>query len=186
MLAWLNALGLSGRALIAGLNENPENGTGGGKWPGAERRGRPRPPSLSICNNCKNGSYLCTFPMKRQSLKLDEIDWQALMGIACQMGCEYRDEPSRRRLIDQIASGKLTVVDKPDKLIRSFQEKMRQLLREQQEKKLTASFMAEAERNPLRHERKRRTAGIAPRGAQEELEKATGYRDEFGRLTKLE
>jgi len=124
--------------------------------------------------------------MKRQSLKLDEIDWQALMGIACQMGCEYRDEPSWRRLIDQIASGKLTVVDRPDKRIKAFQEKMRQPLREERKKKLTANLMAQAERNRLRHERKRRAAGIAPRGAQEELEKATGYRDESGMVTEPE
>jgi len=44
--------------------------------------------------------------------------------------------------------------------------------------------MAQAERNRLRHERKRRAAGIAPRGAQDELEKATGWRDEFGRLNE--
>jgi hypothetical protein len=30
--------------------------------------------------------------MKRESLKLDEIDWQALLGIACDCGCEYRGE----------------------------------------------------------------------------------------------
>lgn len=162
----------------------PENGTGDGDGPGAERRGRPRPPSLSICNNCINGSYLSNPTMKRQSLKLDEIDWQALTGIAADCGCEYRGEPSWRRLIDHIASGKLTVMDKPDKRIQAFQEKMRQPLQEQQAKQLTASFMAQAERNRLRHERKRRAAGIAPRGAQDELEKATGWRDEFGRLNE--
>ena len=124
--------------------------------------------------------------MKRQSLKLDEIDWQVLTGIAADCGCEYRGEPSWRRLIDQIASGKLTVADRPDKRIQAFQEKMRQPLREQQQKKLLANFMARAERNRLRHEWKRRAAGIAPRGAQEELEKATGYRDEFGRLMEAE
>jgi hypothetical protein len=124
--------------------------------------------------------------MKRQSLKMDEIDWQALTGIAADLGCEYRGEPSWRRLIDQIASGKLTVADKPDKRITAFQKKMRRPLQEQQKKKLLANLMAQAERNRLRHERKRRAVGIAPRGAQEELEKATGYRDEFGRLTEPE
>jgi len=42
------------------------------------------------------------------------------------------------------------------------------------------------ERDRLRPEWKRRKAGIPPCGAQEELEKATGYRDESGRLTDPE
>jgi len=120
--------------------------------------------------------------MKRQSLKLDDIDWQVLLGIAADCGCEYRGEPSWRRLFDHIASGKLTVVDRPDKRVQAFQEKIRRPLREQQEQRLNAR----SERERLRHEQKRRAAGIPPRGAQEELEKATGYRDEFGRLTDTE
>jgi len=124
--------------------------------------------------------------MKRQSLKLDEIDWQALMGIAADCGCEYRGEPSWRRLFDHIASGKLTVVDRPDKKIQAFQEKMRKPIREQRHQEQTINWKAQDERERLRHERKRRAAGIPPRGAQEELEKATGYRDEFGRLTDSE
>ena len=122
--------------------------------------------------------------MKRQSLKLDEIDWQALMGIAADCGCEYRDEPSWRRLIDHIASGRLTVVNRPDKRIQAFQEKMRKPIREQRHQEQAINWTAQAERERLRHERKRRAAGIAPRGAQEALEQATGYRDEFGRLTE--
>jgi len=122
--------------------------------------------------------------MKRQSLKLDEIDWQVLTGIASELGCEYRGEPSWRRLIDYIASGKLTVVAKPDKKIQVFQEKLRKPIREQREEERAINCEAQSERNRLRHERKRRAAGIPPRGAQEELEKATGYRDEFGRLTE--
>lgn len=43
-----------------------------------------------------------------------------LGGIAADCGCEYRGEPSWRRLIDHIASGKLTVVDKPNKRIQAF------------------------------------------------------------------
>ena len=50
--------------------------------------------------------------MKRQSLKLDEIDWQVLLGIAADCGCEYRGTPSWRRLFDDIASGKLSVVNR--------------------------------------------------------------------------
>jgi hypothetical protein len=123
--------------------------------------------------------------MKRQSLKLDEIDWQALTGIAADCGCEYRGEPSWRRLIDEIASGKLTVVAKPDKRIQAFQEKMRRPIREQRNDEQAANWDAQAERDRLRQERKRRAAGIPPRGAQEELEKATGYRDDYGRLNDI-
>jgi hypothetical protein len=123
---------------------------------------------------------------KRQSLKLDEIDWQVLTGIAADCGCEYRGEPSWRRLIDHIASGKLTVVDKPDKKIQAFQKKLRRPGQEQQVRQILANITAKEERDRLRQERNRRKAGIAPRGAQEELEKATGYRDEFGRLTDAE
>ena len=113
--------------------------------------------------------------MKRQSLKLDEIDWQTLQGIAADCDCEYRGEPSWRRLIDDIASGKLTVVDKPNKRIQAFQEKMRKPIREQRQIEQAINWQRQDERDRLRQERKRRKAGIAPRGAQEELEKATGY-----------
>jgi hypothetical protein len=121
--------------------------------------------------------------MKRQSLKLDEIDWQALMGIAADCGCEYRGEPSWRRLIDEIASGKLSVVNRPDKRIRAFQEKLRKPIREQREKQSSAKWVARMECDRLRQEKIRRAAGIPPRGAQEALDEAMGYRDEFGRLT---
>ena len=124
--------------------------------------------------------------MKRQSLKLDEIDWQALLGIACDCGCEYRGEPSWRRLFDEIASGKPTVVNRSDKRIRAFQEKMRRPIIEARQKQLSANREARMERDRLRQERKRRAAGIPPQGAQKALEQATGYRDEFGRLIELE
>ena len=122
--------------------------------------------------------------MKRQSLKLDEIDWQVLTGIAADCGCEYRGEPSWRRLIDHIASGKLTVLDKPNKRIQAFQEKMRKPIREQRHVEQAASWKAQAERDRFRQEQHRRAAGIPPRGAQDELEKATGYRDDFGWLNE--
>ena len=121
--------------------------------------------------------------MKRQSLKLDEIDWQVLMGIAADCGCEYRGEPSWRRLFDDIASGKLSVVNKPDKRVRNFQAKRRRPLIEQRQKQQTANWTARSERDRLRQEQNRRAAGIPPRGAQETLDEATGYRDAFGRLT---
>jgi len=122
--------------------------------------------------------------MKRQSLKLDDIDWQVLLGIAADCGCEYRGLPSWRRLFDDIASGKLSVVNRPDKRIRAFQEKLRRPLLEQREKESSANWMARIERDRLRQEQKRRAAGIPPRGAQEALDEAMGYRDEFGRLTE--
>ena len=121
--------------------------------------------------------------MKRQSLKLDEIDWQVLLGIARECGCEYRGEPSWRRLFDDIASGKLSVVNKPDKRVRNFQAKRRRPLIEQRQKQQTANWTARSERDRLRQEQNRRAAGIPPRGAQETLDEATGYRDAFGRLT---
>lgn len=101
--------------------------------------------------------------MKRQSLKLDEVDWQALTGLAADLGCEYRGEPSWRRLIDHIASGKLTVVDRPDKRIQAFQEKMRRPTQEQQVKRSLAKITAKMERDRLRQEEQRRAAGILPR-----------------------
>ena len=121
--------------------------------------------------------------MKRQSLKLDEIDWQVLLGIAADCGCEYRGTPSWRRLFDDIASGKLSVVNKPDKRVRNFQAKRRRPLIEQRQKQQTANWTARSERDRLRQEQNRRAAGIPPRGAQETLDEATGYRDAFGRLT---
>ena len=121
--------------------------------------------------------------MKRQSLKLDEIDWQVLMGIAADCGCEYRGTPSWRRLIDAIASGKLSVVNRPDKHVRDFQAKRRRPMIEQRQKQQAANWTARGERDRLRQEQTRRAAGIPPRGAQEALDEATGYRDESGRLT---
>ena len=101
--------------------------------------------------------------MKRKSLKLDEIDWQTLLGIARELGCEYQGKPSWRRLIDAIASGNLTVVNRPDKRIRAFQEKMRKPMRDEQRKREAANWLARPERDRLRQERKRRAAGIPPR-----------------------
>jgi hypothetical protein len=121
--------------------------------------------------------------MKRQSLKLDDIDWQVLLGIAADCGCEYRGTPSWRRLIDAIASGKLSVVNRPDKRVRDFQAKQRQPLIEQRQKQQSANWTARSERDRLRQEQNRRVAGIPPRGAQEALDEATGCRDESGRLT---
>ena len=122
--------------------------------------------------------------MKRQSLKLDEFDWQVLLGIAADCGCEYRGTPSWRRLFDDIASGKLSVVNRPDKRVRDFQTKMRRPMIEQRQKQQTANWTARSERDRLRQEQKRRAAGIPPRGAQEALDQAMGYRDEFGILTE--
>jgi hypothetical protein len=124
--------------------------------------------------------------IKRQSLKLDKIDWQVLLDIAADCGCEYRGLPSWRRLFDDIASGKLTVINRPDKRVRDAQAKLRRPMLEQRQKQQTANWAASSERDRLRQEQNRRAAGIPPRGAQEALEESTGYRDEFGRLTEPE
>ena len=98
--------------------------------------------------------------------------------------CQYSGlTPLWRRLFDDIASGNLSVVNRPDKRVRDFQTKMRRPLIEQRQKQQTANWTARGERDRLRQEQNRRAAGIPPRGAQEALDEATGYRDEFGRLT---
>jgi hypothetical protein len=106
-----------------------------------------------------------------------------LLGIAADCGCEYRGTPSWRRLFDDIASGKLSVVNRPDKRVRDFQAKLRRPMIEQRQKQQTANWQARGERDRLRQEQKRRAAGIPPRGAQAALDEATGYRDASGRLT---
>ena len=88
--------------------------------------------------------------MKRQSLKLDEIDWQILLGIAADCDCEYRGPPSWRRLIDAIANGKLSVVNRPDEHVRDFQAKRRRHMIEQRQKQQTANRTTRSERDRLR------------------------------------
>ena len=65
-----------------------------------------------------------------------------------------------------------------------FQAKLRRPLIEQRQNQQSANWTARSERDRLRQEQKRRAAGIAPRGAQEALDEATGHRDESGRLTE--
>jgi len=113
--------------------------------------------------------------MKRQSLKLDEVDWQVLLGIAKECGCVYLGEPSWRRLFDAIASGNLSVVNRPDKRVRELQAKLRRPMLEQRQKQQKAIWAASMERARLRQEQKRRAAGIPPQGAQEALDEATGW-----------
>ena len=120
--------------------------------------------------------------MKRQSLKLDEIDWQALTGIAAHCGCEYRGEPSWRRLIDWIASGKLTVVDKPNRRIQAFQNQMLRPRRDE----MAARIGKRMEQDRQRQDQKRRVAGILPRGAQEALDREMGQTDEFSVLEQMD
>jgi len=95
---------------------------------------------------------------KRQSLELDTVDWQALAKIAHACRCTYRGKPSWRRLVHQIASGKLLVLPKPDKRILAFQETMRA---PEQDQRL-AKIKARMERDRMRQEQKRRAAGILP------------------------
>ena len=75
------------------------------------------------------------------------------------------------------------MVNRPDKRVRDFQAKQRQPMIEQRKKQQAVNWTARGERDRLRQEQKRRAAGIAPRGAQEALDEATGHRDESGRLT---
>jgi hypothetical protein len=101
--------------------------------------------------------------MKRKSLKLDDIDWQALQGIASDHGCKYRGEPSFRRLVRAIARGEVAVVNRPSKRVRDFQEQMRRPMREQEERESLAKCHARAERDRWRQEQNRLKAGISPR-----------------------
>ena len=124
--------------------------------------------------------------MKRHSLKFDELDQRVLLGIAHECGCQYQGNPSWRRLIHKIVTGDLTVLNKPDQCVREFQAELRQPMLEQRQKQAPAKRKAQAERDRLRQEQKRRAAGIAPSGAQEALEIATGYRNECGILNPCE
>ena len=47
--------------------------------------------------------------MRRESLKLQESDWQRLDKLAAATGSEYSGKPSWRRLILRIARGEVTV-----------------------------------------------------------------------------
>jgi len=96
---------------------------------------------------------------KRQSIKLDTADWLALAKIAHACRSTYRGKSSWRRLIHQIARGKLLVLPKPDKRILALQETLR--APEQDER--MAKIEARMERDRLRQEQKRRAAGILPR-----------------------
>lgn len=46
--------------------------------------------------------------MRRESLKLQESDWQRLDKLAAATGSEYSGKPSWRRLILRIARGEVT------------------------------------------------------------------------------
>jgi hypothetical protein len=75
------------------------------------------------------------------------------------------------------------MASRPAGRVRDFQAKLRRPMIEQRQKQQTANWTARGERDRLRQEQNRRAAGIPPRGAQEALDEAMGYRDEFGRLT---
>ena len=93
--------------------------------------------------------------MKRKSLKLDEIDWQVLLGIAADCGCEYRGKPSWRRLVHEIASGKLSVVNRPNQRLRDFQDEAAKADAWRNSKnKRWRNWTARSERDRLRQERK--------------------------------
>jgi hypothetical protein len=75
----------------------------------------------------------------------------------------FRDSIFRQ--IDDVASGRLSVVDRPDRRVQAFQEKMRRPVTEQREKQLAADCMDRMERERLRQEQKRRAAGIPATGS---------------------
>ena len=113
-------------------------------------------------------------PLKRKSTEMEDANWIALEKVAARCGCTYGGKPSWRRLLTLIARGVLAV---------SVRDKVRvHEIRKRKEWTL-AELDAHAERDRLRQEKIRRAAGIPPRGTQEALDEATGYRDEFGRLT---
>lgn len=112
--------------------------------------------------------------LKRKSTEMDDANWIALEKVAARCGCTYGGKPSWRRLLTLIARGVLVV---------NVQDKSRLHEIRPWRKWTSAELHARAERDRLRQEQKRRAAGIPPRGAQEALDEATGYRDESGRLT---
>lgn len=57
--------------------------------------------------------------MKRESLKLQESDWQALQTLAGETGSLYGGEPSWRRLVKRIARGELRLMDGRQKLVQA-------------------------------------------------------------------
>ncbi len=113
--------------------------------------------------------------LKRKSTEMEDANWLALEKVAARCGCTYGGKPSWRRLLTLIARGVLAV---------SVKDKSGLLLIRQPRIWTTAELNARAERDRLRQERKRRAAGIPPSGAQEALDKATGYHDEFGFLNE--
>jgi hypothetical protein len=50
--------------------------------------------------------------MKRESLKMSESDWTALLAVAQKTGSIYSDKPSWRRLILRIARGEILCREK--------------------------------------------------------------------------
>ncbi len=104
--------------------------------------------------------------LKRKSTEMDDANWLALEKVAARCGCTYGGKPSWRRLLTLIARGVLVV---------SVKDKSEPLWIRQPRIWTTAELDARAERDRLRQEKIRRAAGIPPDGAQEALEKSTGY-----------
>ena len=116
--------------------------------------------------------------LKRASTEMTQAKWEALSQIAADCDCFYSGKPSWRRLLSRIASGEL-VVHKAAATVLARIHRARWAAR----RKPPEVYAAQAERARLYQEKRRRAAGIPPRGAQEALDVATGYRDESGTLT---
>jgi hypothetical protein len=94
---------------------------------------------------------------KRKSLVMDERNWEALNRIAADCDCVWRGEPSWRRLLTSIARGAVVVM-------------VRDKYRLHARRTFEVDIHEKVERERLYSERRRREAGIPPRGAQEALD----------------
>ena len=88
--------------------------------------------------------------LKRKSTEMDDAYWHALEHVAADCECFYNGKPSWRRLLTLIARGVLVV---------SVQDKFR--LHERRTR--LKDPRERAERDRLRQEKIRRTAGVEPR-----------------------
>jgi hypothetical protein len=92
--------------------------------------------------------------MKRKSTEMDDAGWLALEHIAADCDCFYQGKPSWRRLLTLIARGVLVVTVKDKLKVHDIRRRREWTL---------AELHARAERDRLRQEKIRRSAGVEPR-----------------------